>query len=110
MAVIDLQVDLAAVGHDPGPVDGEFGPRTRRALIAWQEDLIAHGYDLGPQGADGVFGAITAEASRHEAPWRGLDDARIETTDWLESFGRCRLFHTWSPADETRAQIQPAMA
>lgn len=28
----DLQEDLKALGHDPGPVDGEWGPRTRAAF------------------------------------------------------------------------------
>jgi hypothetical protein len=96
-SVVDLQLDLKAVGHDPGPVDGEFGPLTRRGLIAWQQDLIEHGYDLGPKGADGVFGPLTADASRREAPWRGLDDMNISTSDWVERFSDCRLFRAWCP-------------
>jgi len=96
-SVVDLQLDLKAVGHHPGPVDGEFGPLTRRGLIAWQQDLIEHGYDLGPKGADGVFGPLTADASRREAPWRGLDDMNISTSDWVERFSDCRLFRAWCP-------------
>ena len=32
-----VQAALAAAGFDPGPADGQFGPRTRRAIGAWQE-------------------------------------------------------------------------
>ena len=32
-----VQMGLAAAGHSPGAADGVFGPRTRRALRAWQE-------------------------------------------------------------------------
>lgn len=97
-SVVDLQMDLKAVGFDPGRVDGAFGPRTRRALIAWQQYLIEHGYDLGPQGADGVFGQLTSDASRREAPWRGLEDSTISTADWLDSFSGCHLFGAWIPS------------
>ena len=31
-----IQAALAAAGFDPGPADGRFGPRTRRAIQAWQ--------------------------------------------------------------------------
>jgi hypothetical protein len=36
--VRDVQRALAREGHDPGPADGLFGPRTRAALVAWQRD------------------------------------------------------------------------
>ncbi len=32
------QRELGAMGYDPGPVDGRMGPRTRKALIAFQTD------------------------------------------------------------------------
>ena len=49
--VRQLQEALRELGHDPGAVDGEFGPRTEAAVKAFQHDRgIA---------ADGVVGPIT---------------------------------------------------
>ena len=36
-----IQLALASAGYDPGPADGKFGPRTRRAIEGWQQ---ANGY------------------------------------------------------------------
>ena len=36
--VVALQERLKAVGFDPGPVDGAFGPNTEAALRAFQEE------------------------------------------------------------------------
>ena len=37
-AVRDLQAALKALGHDPGPVDGVFGPATEAAVKAFQQE------------------------------------------------------------------------
>ncbi|MBZ4421008.1 peptidoglycan-binding protein [Myxococcus sp. RHSTA-1-4] len=34
--VADLQRRLAAAGFNPGPIDGDFGPRTKAAVVAFQ--------------------------------------------------------------------------
>ena len=41
-----LQQNLVSLGHDPGPVDGLFGPATRRALSQFQQTqgVIADGH------------------------------------------------------------------
>jgi Putative peptidoglycan binding domain len=49
-----LQRALAAAGHSPGTVDGDFGPKTEQALIAFQQ---AAGIP-----ADGVYGPQTKAA------------------------------------------------
>jgi len=91
LTVADLQHDLTAVGQDPGPQDGVLGPKTQRAIIAWQQVLIQHGHDLGVLEADGVFGYRTAAASRLEAPWVAVQDDRLSTSEWIDTIER-RLF------------------
>ncbi len=64
--VLKLQKKLTEVGHDPGPLDAVFGPRTRKALVGFQRAA-----KLRP---DGVLGPITREAlgldiDLHVPPW-----------------------------------------
>jgi hypothetical protein len=37
-SIREVQEDLATLGYDPGPADGEIGPRTRRAIRAFESD------------------------------------------------------------------------
>jgi hypothetical protein len=61
MNVREIQRRLAALGFDPGPIDGEPGPRTRAATAAFQR---ARGL-----AADGIAGPLTLAAlARDEAP------------------------------------------
>ena|SRR5438132_8791316 len=56
--VRQLQEALRELGHDPGPIDGQFGARTEAAVKAYQQERgIA---------VDGVVGPIT---------WRNIDEA-----------------------------------
>lgn len=52
--ITELQQALSSAGYDPGPADGEFGPRTEAAVIAFQQ---ANGLSV-----DGVVGPETASA------------------------------------------------
>lgn len=52
--VMDLQKKLAAAGFDPGPLDGEFGPKTQAAVRAYQQ---ANGLQV-----DGIVGPETRGA------------------------------------------------
>jgi peptidoglycan hydrolase-like protein with peptidoglycan-binding domain len=57
-AVRQLQVALKELGHDPGPIDGQFGPQTEAAVKAFQQQRgIA---------VDGVVGPVT---------WVNIDEA-----------------------------------
>ena len=57
-AVRDLQAALKALGHDPGPIDGLFGPTTEAAVKAFQQEREI--------AADGVVGRVT---------WINIDEA-----------------------------------
>jgi peptidoglycan hydrolase-like protein with peptidoglycan-binding domain len=57
-AVEEVQRLLKAKGYDPGPVDSEFGPRTRAAVMEFQGDR-----DLE---VDGVVGPLTLAALRKD--------------------------------------------
>ena len=48
-----IQMGLAAEGFDPGPADGLFGPRTRKAI-----ELLA---DVAPRGVDRLLGHRVGE-------------------------------------------------
>jgi hypothetical protein len=39
LLTLDVQELLRAIGHDPGPIDGYFGARTKAAVEAFEEDL-----------------------------------------------------------------------
>ena len=59
-AVRQLQAALKEAGHDPGPIDGHFGPATEAAVRAFQQEKgIA---------VDGVVGDIT---------WLNIDEDAV---------------------------------
>jgi len=53
-----LQLWLRAAGHDPGPIDGIYGPKTGRAVVAFQQQAGL--------SVDGIVGPKTC-ASLYEA-------------------------------------------
>ncbi|MNS02526.1 Spore cortex-lytic enzyme precursor [compost metagenome] len=75
-AVKDLQQALKTHGFDPGPVDGDFGPRTRGAVVAFQQarGLLVDGL-VGPQtwGALGQAAPAAAAPVAAPAPSAGSD-------------------------------------
>src|SRR4051812_7852698 len=57
-AVRDLQDALKVLGHDPGPIDGVFGPKTENAVKAFQKAREIP--------VDGIVGRVT---------WINIDEA-----------------------------------
>lgn len=74
-----IQGALAAEGFDPGPADNQFGPKTRRAIQAWQR---ANGY--------AATGALTARQAQ----------ALLGGAAPLEPFGP-----NWSIVENQRCQL-----
>jgi N-acetylmuramoyl-L-alanine amidase len=68
MTTLDIQRRLAALGFDPGPADGIRGPRTIRAIEAFQKERGLR--------VDGIVGPVTA-AAMHAAPLRGGPDVLV---------------------------------
>lgn len=66
--VLDLQQRLRNAGHDPGPVDGLFGPRTEAAVQSYQRSrgLAVDGV-VGRQ-TWGALGRTSSSSSGHAAP------------------------------------------
>lgn len=64
-AVRDLQDQLSALGYHPGAVDGQFGTRTRQAVLAFQAD--------NNLSSDAVVGGQTWEALAIAAPRKARD-------------------------------------
>ncbi|OCC01851.1 hypothetical protein BA190_26935 [Labrys sp. WJW] len=67
MDVLSIQTRLKTLGYDPGPLDNDFGPRTRAAVIAFQKAR-----KLEP---DGIVGRLTAAAL-----WAGV---KTKEPAWL---------------------------
>ncbi len=59
--VIALQNRLQALGHNPGAVDGAYGPKTKAAVIAFQLDA----FQTQPKEWDGVAGPKTWEKLKY---------------------------------------------
>ncbi|SMX27278.1 Putative peptidoglycan binding domain protein [Pelagimonas phthalicica] len=72
VAVAELQTDMAALGYFSGRMDGDFGPLTRAALLAFQAD--------NGLATDAIAGAMTWRAlgEAKPRPMRAISQAEID--------------------------------
>jgi len=82
VAVAELQTDLAALGYFSGRIDGDFGPLTRAALLAFQADQ-----DLE---TDAVAGPLTWAALERAQPRppRDITQAEIDAESGIAGDAR----------------------
>jgi len=68
-----LQQQLAQRGYDPGPIDGQYGPRTRAAVEEFQrsQGISAQGLDPATMTALGVDAAAGSSPGNSSAPGEG---------------------------------------
>lgn len=86
-----VQAALSRLGFAPGPVDGERGPKTKAAVIAFQKaaELKPDGI-VGPQTIKALQAAVAEKAEpRTQAPATGIVPAACMPTARLERI----IFH-----------------
>ena len=109
----EIQAALGAAGFDAGPADGEFGPKTRRAIRAWQLD---NGYEgTGFLEPDQVMALLSAapqavapeaplavmlEPKCAELPGQYLNETHAECWQAIENQPGCFLWRTHYHSDD----------
>ena len=101
-----IQAALAKAGFDPGPADSKFGPKTRRAIQAWQR---ANGYDgtgyLTREQLRSILTkalpTVTLEPKCAELPGQYLGASHAECWEEIENQLGCFLWRTHYHSDQT---------
>jgi hypothetical protein len=101
-----IQAALAKAGFDPGPADSKFGPKTRRAIQAWQR---ANGYDgtgyLTREQLRSILTkalpTVTLEPKCAELPGQYLGASHAECWEEIENQPGCFLWRTHYHSDQT---------
>ena len=98
---IQVQQGLAALGFDPGPADGLFGPRTRAAVWDWQnaKGLEATGFltreEAEALGAMGQAAGAYNEESDPEVAGPGEPASEESAPEPSDSRNRVLYFPQW---------------
>lgn len=100
-----VQAALAKAGFDPGPADGKFGPKTRRAIQAWQR---ANGYDgtgyLSRQQLKSILTkappTVRLEPKCAELPGQYLGESHAECWEEVENQPGCFLWRSHYHSDQ----------
>lgn len=95
MTTLEIQRQLAALGFDPGPIDGIIGPRTRAAIRAFQTSrgLLVDGI-VGPQ-TRAAFAAATPTPATPSAP-SPSPAALIVPAAWMPRAAMRRVHLHWT--------------
>ena len=101
-----IQAALAKAGFDPGPADSKFGPKTRRAIQAWQR---ANGHDgtgyLTREQLRSILTkalpTVTLEPKCAELPGQYLGDSHAECWEEIENQSGCFLWRFHYHSDQT---------
>lgn len=92
--VHSIQTRLKALGYDPGPIDGEMGPRTNSAVIAYKRD---HGLKprpwIGPKTWDKIHQTEIQFDKRLKLPWmvealKAMNRHEVYDNKWLREWLR----------------------
>lgn len=111
--VVDAQLKLQAKGFDPGPIDGDFGPATRQAVVAFQaaNGLLGDGI-VGNQTWAKLRGGTAPEGIRNEpyGDTRAQDTglARDAAVDEYVNDTYGTVYSSMSAADRAAALIAAA--
>lgn len=105
MDTVAVQAALSRLGFAPGSVDGEWGPKTKAAVIAFQKaaELKPDGV-VGPQTIKALQAAVAEKAEpRTQAPATGIVPAAWMPTARLERI----VFH-WTAGNSTASNLDRA--
>ncbi len=94
--ILLLQLRLAERGFDPGPIDGQFGPGTARAVRAFQE--------IQNLAVDGVVGATTAGALAFD-PTAEIPSGFVGVSVTAVA----KMFSPFTPLKNIRAHLPPVL-